>query len=632
MPSPLRIAYLYSRYPVVSQTFCDSEMMALEAGGVELTIGSLNPPPDSFRHERLDQIQADVIYPAPREVMTAPDSVRPDGWQRMKELALKHEELFGKETKPLTRAQNACYFAAQFQRRGVQHVHVHFANRATHTAIFLKEVGLTYSFTAHAQDFMVDLDNADLLEEMVRQSEFAIAVSDYSRNLLAEMCPGSEHKIHRLYNGIDLGGFSSSPLRRSNASPIRLLSVGRLIEFKGFHVLIDAVAELRKRGTDVDLEIVGDGPWRERLQSQIDSLDLSEVVLLRGVQSQDQIREKLSAVDAFVLACTVDSNGATDVLPTVITEAMASSLPVISTNLAGVPEMVEDGVTGLLAAPGDVDSLVTAMEKFANGDLEWRRALGVAGAEKAERNFDQQESASELERRFRAAIKIEGERAMPDCLLVIESCSAESRDRQELATYLRHPSIEVLSSRLGDADETEVSNACCGKLSFYPDGVVLESMWQARPRFRAEADRIRRELGSSVVGEQFYVAARRAIWLGEMLKKREISNLHAFRSDSALVVWLAKQLCNKTLTISAVIEPGADAGRSILRKLLVDFDRLSIADRKLAEEIGAKDVINLESMKNHQHRRVGPLKIRQPQPTEEFNKSVSAWAEFLCNK
>ena len=149
MSEPLHVAYLFSRYPVVSQTFCDSEMLALEAMGVKVTIGSLNAPPDSFRHERLDRLKADIVYPAPQAVMTAPDDVRPPFWEKMKVLVVEHETRFGVDTKPLTRAQKACYFAAQFQRRGVQHVHVHFANRATHTALFLKAAGFTYSFTAH---------------------------------------------------------------------------------------------------------------------------------------------------------------------------------------------------------------------------------------------------------------------------------------------------------------------------------------------------------------------------------------------------------------------------------------------------------------------------------------------------
>ncbi|MFZ4766501.1 MAG: hypothetical protein ACOYMN_16235, partial [Roseimicrobium sp.] len=151
-----RIAYLFSRYPVVSQTFCDSEMLALQSMGFELEVGSLNRPPNSFRHERLDRLDAEIHYPPPPDVMDAL-AKDPEFRRLLGPLINDHSERYGTGYKPATRARNAWYFAKLFRRLGVQHVHVHFANRATHTALFLKKLGFPFSFTAHAQDFMFDL-------------------------------------------------------------------------------------------------------------------------------------------------------------------------------------------------------------------------------------------------------------------------------------------------------------------------------------------------------------------------------------------------------------------------------------------------------------------------------------------
>ncbi|MEZ5327172.1 MAG: glycosyltransferase [Verrucomicrobiales bacterium] len=629
MPEPLHVAYLYSRYPVVSQTFCDSEMMALEALGVKVTIGSLNAPPDSFRHERLDRLKAKTLYPAPPEVMTAPDGVRPPFWQKMKALAADHEQRFGADTKPLTRAQNACYFAAQFQRLGVQHVHVHFANRATHTALFLKEAGFTYSFTAHAQDFMVDLNNDPLLREMVSGAEFVIAVSDYSRELLAKACPGSEGKIHRIYNGIALGDFERNTAPTGTGTPLQLVSVGRLIEFKGFHVLIDAIGKLKASGVLFDLKIVGDGPLRERLQAQIDSSGVGDCVTLCGVRSQDQVRALLAGADAFVLACLVDEKGASDVLPTVITEAMAAGLPVVSTHVAGVPEMVAHGETGLLAEAGSVDAFAGALRALAAGSDAWRRQLGAAGSVKARAQFDQMTAASELKHRFAGVTSRVDPGREVRALVVMSECQDSPAGNAECAIYADADGVDLLTARLGTATDESMRWAGSGMLQFFPDGVVLESLWRSRGHWREQLDEVRRDLGTSIDGEDFYLNARRAVWLADVLNKQPVPCLHAFRADVVLLVWLVRQLCDHPLRLSAVIEPQPPMRRSALKRLLKDFTMVSVADERLATDLKAVDEIKLAAVSETRHRHIGPIKIRQPLPLEPFRAAVRQWVERI---
>jgi len=196
-PISMRLGYLYSRYPLLSQTFCDAEMLALERLGLELEIGSVYPPLTSLGHEHIACLRAPIHYAPPQEILKISEkNAKTDGnWPR--NLVERHEQKYGPSAKAEQRARNALYFADHFKSRGVDHVHVHFANRAAHTAVFLKEIsGIPFSVTAHGQDFMKDLGNDDLLREICAAAEFVAAETDYSRDLLRQRCP--DYRLHRV--------------------------------------------------------------------------------------------------------------------------------------------------------------------------------------------------------------------------------------------------------------------------------------------------------------------------------------------------------------------------------------------------------------------------------------------------
>src|SRR5215471_18729508 len=388
----MRLGYLYSRYPVISQTFCDAEMLALERRGIELVIGSVYPPLTSLRHEYIARLSASIHYAPPQEILKLFERIAKNNGKWPRHLVEEHEGKYGPMAKPEQRARNALYFAEFFARSGVDHVHVHFANRAAHTAVFLKEIsGVPFSVTAHGQDFMKDLGSDDLLREICAAAEFVAAETDYSRDLLRQRCPDSATKIHRVYNGIDLKRF---PMPRDLTErpavapyrPPRIVSVGRLVAFKGFDDLIDACAELARRRIEFVCDIIGDGPQRETLQAKIEQLDLSSRVNLLGSLSQGAVLEKLQDADIFALPSTTDAQGATDVFPTVILEAMAPARPVVSTRLAGIPELVVDGETGVLVSRSDSTALAQALEQLLrNPDLRLR--FGHAGRDRIEQHF-----------------------------------------------------------------------------------------------------------------------------------------------------------------------------------------------------------------------------------------------------
>jgi glycosyltransferase involved in cell wall biosynthesis len=175
----------------------------------------------------------------------------------------------------------------------------------------------------------------------------------------------------------------------------RILSIGRLIEFKGFRELIAACAELKKRGIEFECEIIGDGPLRGALENAIAAAGLDGIVRLPGALPQEEVVRRLADCDVFALACIVDRKGASDVLPTVILEAMATARPIVSTRLAAVPEIVRDGESGLLVAPGDVEGFANALESLLR-DPQLRARLGAAGRHNVEERFDVAKTAAQL--------------------------------------------------------------------------------------------------------------------------------------------------------------------------------------------------------------------------------------------
>src|SRR5207249_5611665 len=179
-----------------------------------------------------------------------------------------------------------------------------------------------------------------------------------------------------------------------NAVP-RIISVGRIVAFKGFDHLIDACGELARRGFDFVCDIVGDGPLHDTLQAKIESLNLSSRISLLGSLSQRAVLEKLQAADIFALASAIDAQGASDVFPTVILEAMASARPVVSTRLAGIPELVVDGQTGMLAPPGESTALARALEQLLR-DPELRLRFGHAGRARIEQDFRIEQTVAPL--------------------------------------------------------------------------------------------------------------------------------------------------------------------------------------------------------------------------------------------
>src|SRR6266568_1503078 len=609
----MRLGYLYSRYPVISQTFCDTEILALERLGIALEIGSIYPPLTSLRHEHISRLRAPIHYAPPQQILRIweKDAKTTGKWPR--ELVELHERKYGSSVKAEQRARNALYFADLFTRNGVDHFHVHFANRAAHTAMFLKEIsGIPFSVTAHGQDFMKDLGNDDLLREICAAAAFVAAETDYSRELLRQCCPDSAAKIHRVYNGIDLEHF---PLRfpaTLNPAPV-IVSVGRLVAFKGFEQLIDTCAELSRRGLDFRCEIIGDGPLRENLQAKIDTLGLSSRLMLLGSLSQTAVFEKLRTADIFALASVTDQQGASDVFPTVIIEAMSAARPVISTRLAGIPELVAHEETGLLVSPGNTSAFSRALEQLIR-DPELRGRYGRAGRARIEQHFRIEQTVRPLlqllQKATAAPPKPKAPLAAHQIAYLIDRWPDKDlplieRELQEM--HRRNLSIVPFVCELNSVGHfTRSMERMAPELEFLPDTIVMEAEWRANPALAQKLEQERAQEEHRASSAIFLRQARFALVLRKLLLDRRISHAHATSSRAVVCALILQSIAD--LTISATIEPHSalpqnwilvalrrcKGGRLSDRRLLKGLGKTFLFDRAAADSLPKKIVRLLE--------------------------------------
>lgn len=386
MPENPAFAYLFKKFPVFAQTFTAREVEGLARQGVFPRIFALHPSPDVSSQEGFAELARRVeVVPAGWALGGAVLSsfLHPHGARG----AVVSGGWLGPSGR---RCREALWLGPRLLESRVRHVHVHFTGPAARTAWWLrKNFGLSYSITAHANDFLCDEEGEPPLERLLGDACFVVAVSDYSRDLLARRYPGAN--VVRIYNGMAMPPSVSAPA----AAPPHLVSVGRLVEKKGFAVLVEACRLLKASGVRFRATIIGEGPLREALDYQILSAGLGGIVELAGPQPQPEIRAALASASVFVLPCVEEKSGGMDILPTVITEAMAAGLPVVSTTLAGIPEMVVDGETGFLLTPGDA---LAAAEAMANllAEPDRARSMGRAGRKRAEEIFSEDVTTPQL--------------------------------------------------------------------------------------------------------------------------------------------------------------------------------------------------------------------------------------------
>jgi len=404
-----RLVYVLGRFPSLSETFILREIEELERRGINLSLMSLELG-EEIVHERAQALGVRTIYrPAPLSLGTLlaiawASIMRPFGYASALVFVVRHGLRSPRAMGELARSLlAAAFFACALRGTRVRHVHAHFASMPATVGLLLAHiVETTYSFSAHARDLFTD--ETVLLERKLHEAEFIAVCTEYGLEHLRRQYPvsGSE-RLHLVYHGVDAVELMPLPATEPPAGPPEILAVGRLVEKKGFPFLLRAAALLRRRGVEFTLRLVGSGPDAEDLRRLATGLALDEIVRFDGPMPHEQLLPIFRCAAVFALASVVASDGDRDGLPNVLLEALALGVPVVSTRVSAIPELIEHEQTGLLAKPGDADDLADQLERMLF-DEELRARVIEQGRTRVVTHFDVRENVALLADLFTAAM------------------------------------------------------------------------------------------------------------------------------------------------------------------------------------------------------------------------------------
>ena len=396
----MKVTYFINQYPKVSHSFIRREILALERLGMQVQRIALRGwdevLPDPVDQSELAKTRhvlrrgaLSLLLPAARVFLSTPSrflsalrvAVRLSG---QTDHRLLHH---------LVSVLEACVALRWVRDYGSRHVHAHFGTNSTEVAMYMRILGgPPFSFTAHGpREFIGPL----ALDEKLQHARFAVAISSFGRSQIYMRTHYADWpKVHVVHCGVDREFYREAPA--SSHASRGLLCIGRLSEAKGQMLLLDAVARLIARGVDVTLTIAGDGPMRPALEQLIDAHGLGKRVRITGWISSEQVRAELIAARALVLPSFAEG------LPVVIMEAMSLRKPVLTTYVAGIPELVQHGVNGWLFPAGSSEAIETAIEDCLARSTQDLERMGNAGFARVLENHSIDTEAARLAELLRA--------------------------------------------------------------------------------------------------------------------------------------------------------------------------------------------------------------------------------------
>jgi glycosyltransferase involved in cell wall biosynthesis len=391
--TPVRVAYVMSRFPKLTETFVLDEMIAVERHGAAVELfplhrergGPVHPEagPWVARAHYLPFVSPAILGSNLRLLVRHPRRYLGTVVAMLRGTARSPNFLIG----GIGIFPKVVHAAQQMTRLRVDHVHCHFANHPALAGWLIHRLtGIPWSFTAHGSDLNVD---RTMLPQKVREATFVIAISETNRRLIETTCGGPASNVTVLHVGIDTsrfapaaGGTPDDAKRRP-----RVLCVGTLHEVKGQRYLIEAARLLADRGIGFDLTLVGDGPDRADLEALAAAVRPPGTIAFAGQQVRAAIVQMLQEADLLVAPSVPTRAGKREGIPVVLIEAMASGVAVVASHLSGIPELVEDGVTGRTVPPGDTGALADAIAELL-ADPERRRRLAAGGRDRVMAEFD----------------------------------------------------------------------------------------------------------------------------------------------------------------------------------------------------------------------------------------------------
>jgi glycosyltransferase involved in cell wall biosynthesis len=431
---PIRaIGYVLKGFPRISELFIASEIRRIERLGVPLRVFVIKPSDESMRHTIVEEIEAKPEFLPPagsvseitlrRWLALYFSAFAPSLWRvlRQRPVAVIHAAalaavqairarrgLWPRKVYVKEFLQAAALADRLLDARDVAHLHAHFCHGAT-TVTWLAAVmrGLPFSFTAHAKDlYCGSLNPAGLLPRKIAAASFVVTCTDANKQHLQRLANGTP--VHCIYHGLnaELASLLHAPSERHPADDgvLRVLGVGRLVRKKGFDVLVEALALLGRRGVCWQALIAGeDGDAGADLRRRIADHSLHHRIRLPGPLSQAVLYHQYRQADVLCLPCRIDQDGDRDGIPNVLVEAMACGLPTITTAVSGIPEVVEDGVTGLIVPVDDPEATADAIERLRR-DRSLAERIAANAAARVRERFDGERLAADLARLFREAV------------------------------------------------------------------------------------------------------------------------------------------------------------------------------------------------------------------------------------
>jgi glycosyltransferase involved in cell wall biosynthesis len=443
MPERSTVAYVLKGWPRISELFIASEIYRLEQAGLPLRLYVIKPPDEAQTHPVVDRIQAPTEYLPPATSLSATMLL---AWLRenlpafmpaVRRTARRHPKGLARAC-TLAAAQSVRARKGRFAwprklyvkellqavaladrlagAQDVRHLHAHFAHGTTTVTWLCSTItGLPFSFTGHAKDiYSPSLNPAGLLRRKLLAARFAVTCTGANVRHLKTIAP--EAVVHRVYHGLNADFSRLMGEERAAAAPgpngtngarrdvVRLLGVGRLVEKKGFDVVVDACGELDRRGVPFEAVIVGpDDDAGPKLRARIAELGLEGRIRLEGQMSQAELYEQYRRASAFCLPCRILDNGDRDGIPNVLAEAMAAGAPVVTTPISGIPEIVRDGVNGLLVRPDDATAVADAVVRLRD-DRDFASRISAEARATVQRELDGERLAGTLQTLFREVI------------------------------------------------------------------------------------------------------------------------------------------------------------------------------------------------------------------------------------
>jgi glycosyltransferase involved in cell wall biosynthesis len=385
-----RVAYLVKRFPRLSETFVLNEFLEVRELGLRATLFALMDPGEKLVHREARDLMPEVRYAiiAGRPWFSAwrllrgaaaQAATKPRGFLRVLWALLSVH----RSVPSLRHAIEGLWLARELRRLDVEHLHAHFAHSPAAVAYMARLAGgPPFSFTAHAKDLYTTLPRNLVIR--AKAATFVLTCTRFNSRFLHEMLPDVPTPIHVVHHGTDLRRFH--PSRRRPESNL-IVSVGRLVPKKGYPVMLEAIRLMAAAGVSFRCAIYGGGPMREELEKTVSDFGLQNSIALHGARPQEEIADAYARAAVFILAPIVVPDGDRDGIPNVLVEAMASEVPVVSTRISGIPELIEDGNNGLLVEPGDPAALADATTRVLI-DRHMASRLAKAGRRTVERDFD----------------------------------------------------------------------------------------------------------------------------------------------------------------------------------------------------------------------------------------------------